>query len=104
MYAIIEDGGRQYKVSEGDALLVDVREMPEGATEVVFDQVLMLGEGESARIGAPTVAGARVIARLEESLKMPKVVGILFRRRKGLKKKFGHRQPMMKVRIEKIVA
>lgn len=104
MYAIFEDGGKQYKVSVGDALLVERRELADGQSELTFDKVLMVGEGQDARIGAPHVAGASVSARIEQELKTPKVVGILFRRRKGLKKKFGHRQSMLKVRIEKINA
>lgn len=104
MYAIIEDGGKQYRVSEGDALLIERRELPEGQTEIVFDTVLMVGQGADVRIGTPHVSGARVTARLEQEIKLPKVVGILFRRRKGLKKKFGHRQRALKVRIEKIHA
>lgn len=104
MYAIIEDGGKQYKISEGDALLIERRDLAEGQTEITFDKVLMVGAGDEARIGQPHVAGATVTARVEQELKTPKVVGILFRRRKGLKKKWGHRQRMLKVRIDKIHA
>ncbi len=102
MYAIFEDGGKQYKVSPGDALLIELKELPEGSTDVVFDRVLMIGEGQDARIGQPWLSGAKVAATVLEALKMPKVVGIKFRRRKGLKKKFGHRQRMLKVRIDSI--
>lgn len=102
MYAIIEDGGKQYKVSEGDRLLVEIRDLPEGTTSLTFDKVLMLGEGGSARIGAPWVAGASVTASVVEALKAPKVGGIKFSRRKGYKLKFGHRQQLLKVAIDKI--
>jgi len=104
MYAIFEDGGRQYKVSEGDTLLVDLRERVEGAREITFDRVLMVGEGEQARIGTPWVAGASVTASVIEERKLPKVVGVKFRRRKGYKKKFGHRQRVLRVRVSQINA
>ena len=104
MYAIFEDGGRQYKVSEGDALLVDLREMKDDQNEIVFDKVMMVGEGAAARIGAPWVAGATVLAEVEQQLKMPKVTGIKFSRRKGYKKKWGHRQQMLRLSIKKINA
>ena len=99
MYAIFEDGGKQYKVKKGDSLLVELRDLPEGKKELVFDQVLMVGEGEKARIGQPLLAGAKVTANLVQALKMPKVTGIKFSRRKGYKKKWGHRQHMLRVEI-----
>lgn len=102
MYAIFEDGGKQYKVSEGDRLLVELHDLPEGANTVTFDKVLMLGEGASARIGAPWVNGASVSATVIEELKTPKVFGIKFSRRKGYRLKFGHRQRVLKVTIDKI--
>lgn len=103
MYAIFEDGGRQYKVSEGDTLLVDLREVSDGRTEIVFDKVMLVGEGADARIGTPWVAGASVTATIvNEAQKMPKVTGIKFNRRKGYKKKWGHRQRMMNVVISRI--
>ena len=104
MYAVIEDGGKQYKVSEGDALLVERRDLPEGTTDLTFDNVLMVGEGADARVGTPRVEGASVSASILEELKTPKVTGVKFNRRKGYKLKFGHRQQMLKVRIEKINA
>lgn len=104
MYAIFHDGGKQYKVAEGDALLVELRELPEGAKELKFEQVLMIGDGEKSRIGTPFLAGAAVTATIDEQLKMPKVVGIKFSRRKGYRKKWGHRQNMLKVKISKIHA
>ena len=104
VYAIFEDGGKQYKVSEGDALLIELCDLEEGQAQITFDKVLMVGEGADARVGTPWVKGATVTAKLVEELKTPKVVGIKFRRRKGYMKKFGHRQRMLKVAIEKINA
>jgi large subunit ribosomal protein L21 len=104
VYAIIEDGGKQYKVSEGDALLIERRDLEDGQTELTFDKVLMVGEGDDAQIGTPWVDGASVTAKVTEELKTPKVVGVKFKRRKGYLKKFGHRQQMLRVAIEKINA
>lgn len=104
MYAIFEDGGKQYKVSEGDSLLVETRELADGAKEVVFDKVLMVGEGEKAKVGAPWVSGASVTANLVAELKTAKVTGIKFSRRKGYRKKWGHRQQMMRVQVAAIKA
>lgn len=68
MYAIFEDGGRQYKVSTGDRIYVDVRELPEGQETLEFDRVLAVGEGADARIGQPFVDGARVVAKVQREL------------------------------------
>jgi len=73
VYAIFEDSGRQYKVSAGDKIFVDLREMPEGQSTVTFDRVLALGEGENARIGQPLVDGAKVVGKFEAEVK-----GVMF--------------------------
>lgn len=104
MYAIFEDGGKQYKVSTGDKLLIELKELPEGQTEITFDKVLMVGEGVDACIGTPWVEGATVSAKVVEELKTAKVRGIKFARRKGLYKRWGHRQRMLKVEIGAISA
>lgn len=104
MYAIFEDGGKQYKVSQGDNLLIELQDLAEGQSEITFDKVLMVGAGANARIGTPWVSGARVEAKVLEALKTDKVTGIKFRRRKGYKKKWGHRQNMLKVQIAAIHA
>lgn len=104
MYAIIEDGGKQYKVSTGDVLLVELKDLPEDQTDVTFDKVLMVGEGADAKIGTPWVDGATVQATLVDRMKMPKVRGIKFIRRKGHMTKFGHRQQMLRVKIGEIKA
>jgi large subunit ribosomal protein L21 len=102
VYAIFEDGGKQYKVSEGDALLIERRDLEEGQAEVVFDRVLMVGEGESARIGTPWVDGATVTARVVTETKLPKIDGVKFKRRKGYLKRWGHRQKALHVEISTI--
>jgi large subunit ribosomal protein L21 len=104
VYAIFEDGGKQYKVSSGDMLLIELRDLPEGQSEITFDKVLMLGEGPESRIGTPWVTGASVTAKIVEELKTPKVRGVKFRRRKGYVKHWGHRQNMLKVEIGTINA
>jgi large subunit ribosomal protein L21 len=104
VYAIFEDGGKQYKVSTGDKLLIERKDLGAGESTLTFDKVLMVGAGEAARIGTPWVAGATVSAKVLEELKLPKVVGIKFRRRKGYMKKWGHRQRALKVEISAINA
>lgn len=102
MYAIFEDGGKQYKVSPGDKLLIERRPLTEAQTELTFDKVLLVGAGASARIGQPWVAGASVTAKVIEDLKLPKVWGMKFNRRKGYRRKWGHRQRVLKVEISAI--
>ena len=105
MYAIIEDSGQQFKVSEGDVLRVDTRELPEGAKEVVFDRVLLLAEEGNVRVGKPLVDGAKVQAEVLDPLaKGVKVYVYYFRRRKHSRSKVGHRQKYIEVRVTKIVA
>jgi len=103
VYAVIEDGGRQYRVKTGDILDVDRRDLSEGQETIEFDRVLMLGEGEDAQIGTPTVTGAKVIARIDKEFKARKIDVVKFRRRKGYQVKKGHRQRYLRVRIEQIV-
>ena len=103
MYAIFEDGGRQYKVSTGDKVYVDRRDLPAGQETIEFGRVLALGEGEDARIGQPFVDGAKVIAHVDGEVKGEKIDVIKFRRRKGYRRKTGHRQKHLQVVISEIV-
>ena len=103
MYAVIVTGGKQYKVSEGDTLFVEKIEAEEGSA-VTFDQVLMVGEGEDVKVGAPTVAGATVEASVVENGKARKVIVYKYKRKSGYHKKNGHRQQYTQVKIEKINA
>ena len=105
VYAIFEDGGKQYKVTEGDALLLERKpDMAEGTAQLTFDKVLLVGGGDKPRVGTPYVGGATVTADVVGELKMKKVVGMKHRRRKGFKKKWGHRQIMLKVKIASIAS
>jgi large subunit ribosomal protein L21 len=98
MYAIIEDGGRQHKVTSGDRLQID-RAVTDTEKTVTFDRVLLVaGEGEP-RIGQPIVAGATVTADVLGPVKGPKVRSVKYKRRKGYHKTIGHRQKYTEVRI-----
>ncbi len=100
MYAIIETGGKQYKVSEGDVVYVEKLVAAEGDA-VKFEKVLAVG-GENTVIGTPVVAGASVDAKVLAQGKGKKVIVFKYKPKKGSKTKQGHRQPFTKVQIEKI--
>jgi large subunit ribosomal protein L21 len=102
-YAIFKTGGKQYKVSVGDKLDVEKLEIAEGEW-ATFDQVLAHGEGDGLVVGAPTVAGASVVAKVVKQFKAPKVTAFKFRRRKGYHLTKGHRQPLTQVQIVSINA
>ncbi|TVQ61328.1 MAG: 50S ribosomal protein L21 [Phycisphaerales bacterium] len=104
MYAIVEDSGSQLMLKEGDVVDVDLRELDEGAKNVTFDRVLMIGgEGVDPKIGAPYLSGASVQAEIiDPDFKGEKIDVIKYKRRKGYKRKQGHRQRYMKVRIASI--
>lgn len=103
MFAVIKTGGKQYKVAADDVLTVEKLEVDAGA-EVVFDSVLMLGEGEAVTIGAPLVAGAGVRAEVVEQMRGPKTISFKKRRRKhSSQRRKGHRQYLTKVRIVEIM-
>lgn len=99
MYAIFEDGGKQYKVGQGDRLLVERRADRGDSREIRFEKVLFIGGEGQPRIGTPYVDGAAVTGTVVREMKTRKVVGIKHRRRKGFKKKWGHRQQMLEVTI-----
>ena len=99
-HAIIETGGKQYRVKEGDVIFIEKLPAQDGET-VVFDKVLAL-IGEDARFGSPYVEGATVTAGVVKSGKSKKIIVFKMRRRKGYRRKQGHRQPYTKVQIEKI--
>lgn len=103
MYAIIETGGKQYRVAEGQTLKVEKLEAEAGHT-VDFDRVLMIGEGETARIGAPLIDGAKVVAEVLKHGRADKIRIIKFRRRKHHMKRQGHRQYFTQVKITKVQA
>ena len=103
MYAIIETGGKQYKVTEGDVIFVEKLTADEGA-EVVIDKVLVCGEGSDVKVGTPTVDGAKVTAKVAKNGKGKKLYVMTYKPKKNEKKKMGHRQPYTKLEIVKIEA
>jgi large subunit ribosomal protein L21 len=102
MYAVIKTGGKQYKVAPGEKLKVEQIPADVGAS-VILDQVLMVGEGESVRIGQPTVAGATVQATVVAHGRGEKVKIFKMRRRKHYQKHQGHRQNFTELKIDAIV-
>lgn len=103
MYAIIETGGKQYKVAQGDVLNVELLDAEVGAV-VESAKVLAVGEGESLQVGNPTVAGASVSLKVLEHGKGKKVIVFHYKPKKNIRKKNGHRQPYTKVQVEAINA
>lgn len=100
-YAIIKSGGKQYRVKEGDRLAVEKLDVQVGDV-LTFEEVLCVGEGETVKVGAPLVAGAKVTAEVLEQFRDKKVVAFKFKRRKGFHKTKGHRRPMTRVAIKSI--
>jgi large subunit ribosomal protein L21 len=101
MYAIIETGGKQFKVSEGDVIRVEKLGLGAGET-CKFDKVLAVTNGDSANFGAPYVKGASVTGSVIGDGKEKKVIIYKYKSKKGFHKKKGHRQPFTKVKIDKI--
>ncbi|MDR0267767.1 50S ribosomal protein L21 [Paenibacillus sp.] len=103
MYAIIETGGKQYKVQEGDVLYIEKLNAGDGES-VTFDRVLAVSGDKGLVAGTPVVSGASVTAKVERHGKGQKVVVYKYKPKKNYHKKQGHRQPYTKVTIEKIQA
>jgi large subunit ribosomal protein L21 len=101
MYAIIVDGGHQYKVEEGQILDIDLREASVGDA-VVFDRVLAFCDDDGLKVGQPVLETAKVAAEVVDFTKGPKLVVQKFRRRKNSRRKTGHRQIHTRVKINKI--
>ncbi len=101
MYAIIADGGRQYKVHEGQELVIDFREVPKGA-QLRFDQVLAVSDDQGLQLGRPTLAGVTVVAEVLGAELGEKLYIQKFRRRKNYRRRVGHRQVYTRVRIARI--
>lgn len=101
MYAIFEAGGKQYRAQEGDILYLEKQGAEEGAT-VTFDKVMAVGKEDGTVIGAPTVAGAKVTAKVLQNGRGKKITVFTYRPKKNSKRKMGHRQPFTKVQVESI--
>ncbi len=101
-YAIIEDSGTQFKVQPGDTLEIDLRDVPDAATTITFDKVLLISGDAGVQIGQPTVAGATVNAEILGKIKADKIWVERFTRRKGFHRRVGHRQKYIAVKISAI--
>jgi large subunit ribosomal protein L21 len=109
MYAVIEQGGKQYMVNQGDVINIELTDIAGDAKTIEMDKVLLLGDGKDSKIGTPYIQGAKVIGKFaatadEAIVKGEKLYPTHFRRRKNSKKRIGHRQKYMEVTIEKIKA
>ena len=103
MFAVIETGGKQYRVNEGDVIFVEKLDVNEGDT-VVFDRVLAMSIGQSFEVGAPVIEGAKVTAKVLKNGKAKKIYVMKYKAKKNEKKKLGHRQPYTKVEIVSVEA
>jgi large subunit ribosomal protein L21 len=109
MYAVIEQGGKQYKVTEGDSLNIELTDVSPNAKTLKMDKVLLVGDGENIKIGTPYVEGAEVVASFkgtaeESRVKGKKLYPMHFQRRKNSKRRIGHRQKYLEVVIDEIKA
>ena len=103
MYAIIETGGKQYKVQEGDTVYVELLKA-EADDEITLDSVLALGTDDGIKVGAPYVDGASVSAKVVKNGKAKKITVMTYKPKKNEKRKLGHRQPYTKIEITAINA
>ena len=101
MYAIIETGGKQYKVQAGDSIYIEKLEV-EADSEVIFDKVIAVGADDGIKVGAPYVKGATVKAKAIKNGKAKKITVFTYKPKKNEKRKMGHRQPYTKVQIVNI--
>jgi len=109
MYAVIEQGSKQYKVAEGDCLNIDLTDVSPDTQKIELDKVLFIKDGEKVKIGTPYLEGAKVIASFKNTaqgavVKGEKLYPTHFRRRKNSKRRIGHRQKYLQVVIDKIEA
>ena len=103
MYAIIETGGKQYKVQEGDTVYVELLKA-EADDEITLDSVVALGTDDGIKVGAPYVDGASVTAKVVKNGKAKKITVMTYKPKKNEKRKLGHRQPYTKIEITAINA
>ena len=103
MYAVFKTGGKQYRAATGDVIKVEKIEAEKGST-VELDQVLMVGEGEDVKIGAPFLEGSKVTAKVVDHGRREKIKVIKFKRRKNHRKQMGHRQYFTQIEITGIDA
>jgi large subunit ribosomal protein L21 len=103
MYAVLQTGGKQYRVEAGDLLEIELVTAEPGQP-YVFDQVLLVNNEGKVSVGSPTVAGAKVVADVVEHIRGEKKIAFKFRRRKGYHRTVGHRQELTVVKVKEITA
>ncbi|NLY56607.1 MAG: 50S ribosomal protein L21 [Firmicutes bacterium] len=103
MYAIVETGGKQYKVSKGDVITVEKLDA-EAGSEVALDKVLLVHNGSELKVGTPLVSGAKVTAKVLGHGKGKKILVFKFKAKKNYRRRRGHRQPFTKLMIQEIEA
>jgi len=101
MYAVVESGGKQYKVEPGGTFQVELLPVDVGAT-VELERVLLVGDGDATEVGHPTVAGARVVAEMVSQDKADKIVVFRYKRKVRYRRKTGHRQPLTRLLVKEI--
>ncbi len=109
MYAVVEQGGKQYKVAEGDCLNIELTEVSADAKTIELNKVLLVSDGENVKVGSPYLEGAKVIASFKSTaeeavVKGEKLYPMHFRRRKDSRRRIGHRQKYLQIKIDKIEA
>jgi len=109
MYAIIEVGGRQYKITEGDSLNIDLVDVKPDAKTIDLDKVLFLNDDKKVKVGTPYLKGAKIVASFQDTaadsvVKGQKLYPMHFRKRKNSKRRIGHRQKYLQVVVDKIKA
>ncbi len=109
MYAVIEQGGKQYKVAKGDVINIELTDVPADAKSIELDKVMFVSDGKKVQVGTPYLDGAKVVASFkvtaEESVaKGPKLYPMHFRRRKNSSRRIGHRQKYLQVVVDEIKA
>jgi len=101
MHAVFQSGGKQYRVAPGDSVMVE--KVPGNAGDsVTFDRIILTSDGEQVSIGKPYLDNAKVEGRITRQGKARKVIAFKFKRRKGFRKKIGHRQQFTQIKIENI--
>jgi large subunit ribosomal protein L21 len=109
MYAVIEQGSKQYKVAEGDCINIELTDISPDAEKIELDKVLFVSDGENIKIGTPFLEGAKVIASFKTTaedavVKGKKLYPMNMRKRKNSKRRIGHRQKYLQITIDKIQA
>ena len=104
MYAILEDGSKQYQVSQGDTIDIQTRALSDGQDTIEFDRVLLIRDDKGTQVGTPIVPGAKVTARINSTVKGRKLKMLKFRRRKDSSTRTGHRQGYLRVTIHQITS